>query len=152
MSLAYENMNELGCWAYGAGPERITSKMKDQLRDAHARVARTDRAGHRALACPPAQFQLRSKKAHALLNNRCRCAPAGRDGHRSPRMDTCGVRLRSEQPRQLCSCRHAAAASRHLPASEPRVCMLGRHLLGYNMLAACCAPSASTWWRRQHCW
>ena len=142
----------LDAYNYGAGPERITSKMKDRIRSAHARDARVDRAGHRELVAGRATHFVRSKKTHALLSNRCRCAPAGRDGHRSPRMDTCGVRLRSEQPRQLCSCRRAAASSRHSPAPEPRVCLLGRHLAGYNLLDVCCAPSASTRWRRQHCW
>ena len=62
--------------------------MQDQLPCAQARVAHADRAGHRALACPPAQFQLRSKKTHGLLRYRCRCAPPARDGHCPPRMDT----------------------------------------------------------------
>ena len=137
---------------YRGGLERTTSKTKEHAALAHARVARADRAGHRALACPHREFQFRSKKTHALLSNRCRRALAGWDGHCPPRMDTCGVRLRSEQPRQLCSCRRAAASSRHSPAPEPRVCLLGRHLVGYNLLDVCCAPSASTRWRRQHCW
>ena len=134
---------------YGVGLKRTTRKTKEHLRDAHARVARADRAGHAALACPRVELKLRLEKTHALLSNRCRRALAGWDGHCPPRMDTCGVRLRSEQPRQLCSCRHAAAGSRYSPASEPRVCLLGRLLVDYNLLVACCAPSASTrWWRR----
>ena len=138
--------------AYGVGFLSSGGFLPKHLSSAHARVARADRAGHAALACPHREFQFRSKKAHALLSNRCRRALAGWDGHCPPRMDTCGVRLRSEQPRLLCSCRHAAAGSRHSPASEPRVCLLGRHLVGYKLLAACCAPSASTRWRRQHGW
>ena len=62
----------------------------------------------------------------------------------SPRMDTCMDSLRHEQPRLLRCCRHAAAASRHPPASELRACLLGRHLVDYNLVAARCSPTTST--------
>ena len=53
-----------------------------------------------------------------------------------------GHSWRHEQPRQLCLCRHAAAASPHSPASEPRVRLLGRRSGDSALLAACCAPVA----------
>ena len=61
-----------------------------------------------------------------------------------PRMDTWMDSLRHEQPRLLRCCRHAPAASRHSSASELRACLLGRHLVDYNLLAARCSPTTST--------
>ena len=37
--------------------------------------------------------------------------------------------LRQEQAQLMCLSRHAPTASRHSPASKPRVCLLGRHLV-----------------------
>ena len=64
------------------------------------------------------------------------CASGARDGRLSPRMDT-GVQLRHVQLRQLSLCRHAAAASRHSPASEPRVRSLVRRSGGICLLGSC---------------
>ena len=75
---------------YRVGLLSVMGFLQEHLSSAHARVARAERAGHRALARAHLEFQLRLEKTHALLSNRCRRAPAGRVGHRPPRMDTWG--------------------------------------------------------------
>ena len=52
-------------------------------------------------------------------------------------------RLRQEQARLLRLRRHAPTASRHSPASKPRVCLLGRHLVERRPLATRWPPPTS---------
>ena len=51
--------------------------------------------------------------------------------------------LRQEQAQLMCLSRHAPTASRHSPASKPRVCLLGRHLVERRPLATRWPPPTS---------
>ena len=73
-----------------------------------------------------------------VLRGRGMDSPSPRDGHLAAKLCV----MHHEQPRQLCSCRFDAPAPRHAPASEPRVCLLGRRLDGVWRLAACWVPEA----------
>ena len=73
-----------------------------------------------------------------VLRGRGMDSPSPRDGHFAAKLCV----MHHEQPRQLCSCRFDAPAPRHAPASEPRVCLLGRRLDGVWRLAACWVPEA----------
>ena len=101
------------------------------------RGAHADRTGLRALVTGRATGFVRSQTTHALLRSRCRRAAQGVGWTLSLRMDSCGVQLRHEQSRQLCLCRHAAATTRHSPASNPHVKLLGRRSASFRKLAAC---------------
>ena len=59
--------------------------------------------------------------------------------------------LRHVQPLQLCSCRHVAAYPRHSPASETRVCLLGRRSAHSERFGSSCAPVAQAQAVRQLC-
>ena len=137
------------CAAASKAPRPVF--LREHLSSAHARVARAERAGHRALARAHQEFQLRLEKTHALLSNRCRRAPVGRVGHRPPRMDTCGVWLRSEQPRLLHMCRHARATPRYSSASDTRVHLLAGHSADSRSPAACGCATGANEAQEQHC-
>ena len=73
-----------------------------------------------------------------VLRGRGMDSPSPRDGHFAAKLCV----MHHGQPRQLCSCRFVAPAPRHAPASEPRVCLLGRRLDGFWRLTACWVPEA----------
>ena len=118
--------------------------MRESIRFGHARVARADRHGHRALVTQSATHFVRSKKTHGLLRYRCRCAPRAQDGHGTdtvPRVWTPGW---AATPRASTAAALAQACSHCLTALTciQAACLLARQALGRAQTA--CHTVAAT--------